>query len=249
MKLNQKEIESVIYESVKRLMEYGTEYPDKSYSGSINALEYLSWEKNLGEEDEIENMLQEAGLVSMIPFDFYFPGGRTGSGPDDYWDDVKVNNREELSQLAQKAEAMADNPIIEEYGLLVDSILETVDLDEFEKQFNGYIEDEETIENPYEPDPDMMPGGHDYLNEDRRYDTWLGHRDLPGSDGRFFNVEFYIDKDGQIKYTYKGDSNGKTPPFEPGQIPWLDKQVEAWMNSPEGKMNLKANLFLKENNK
>jgi len=97
-------------------------------------------------------------------------------------------------------------------------------------------EDEDTVDD--EEDEDT-------LQEDRSYDTWLGHRQLPGSDGRFFNVEFYVDANGEINYRYRGDSSQRTPePFERGQIPWLDKQVEEWINSPEGQASLKANLFL-----
>lgn len=99
-------------------------------------------------------------------------------------------------------------------------------------------ENEDTVDDEDEEDDDT-------LQEDRSYDTWLGHRQLPGSDGRLFNVEFYVDANGEINYRYRGDSNQRTPePFERGQIPWLDKQVEEWMNSPEGKATLKANLFL-----
>ena len=81
------------------------------------------------------------------------------------------------------------------------------------------------------------------LQEGREYDTWLGHSDIPGSDGRFFNVVFYLGSDGQIGYRINGDSNQRDPePYEPQPGSWLDKQIRNYMNTHMGE--IRANLFI-----
>jgi len=84
---------------------------------------------------------------------------------------------------------------------------------------------------------------YDMLQEGREYDTWLGHSDIPGSDGRFFNVEFYLGPDGQIGYRVKGDSNQKlTEPYEVKPGSWLDNDIRAYMESHMDE--IRTNLFI-----
>ena len=170
IQITESDIKKMVYEGVMRLKEMRTEIPDKSLSGSLNAVDYLSMEKDLGDQYEISALLQSAELPNLIPFDLYFPGGVTGAGPDDEWGDMEINNKEELDSILQKCLlAKQNNPasenVFEEYSMLVYEIMDADDLDEFEYKLGSYIENGKSTENPYEPDPDMMPGGHDYLEE------------------------------------------------------------------------------------
>ena len=96
------------------------------------------------------------------------------------------------------------------------------------------------FEEPQPTEPAKQWGG---LYEGREYDTWLGHSDIPGSDGRFFNIVFYLDKNGQINYRCNGDSNQTNPePYMPTPGGWLDKQIREYMQTHIGE--IKANLFI-----
>ncbi len=96
------------------------------------------------------------------------------------------------------------------------------------------------FEYPQPTEPAKQWGG---LYEGREYDTWLGHSDIPGSDGRFFNIVFYLDQNGQINYRCNGDSNQTNPePYMPTPGGWLDKQIREYMASHIGE--IKANLFI-----
>ena len=69
IQITESDIKKMVYEGVMRLKEMRTEIPDKSLSGSLNAVDYLSMEKNLGDQDEISALLQSAELPNLIPFD------------------------------------------------------------------------------------------------------------------------------------------------------------------------------------
>lgn len=64
------------------------------------------------------------------------------------------------------------------------------------------------------------------------YDAWLGHSDLPSSDGRFFHVVFYLDDNGEVNYRCDGyeymNRIWKYTP-EPGSI--LDQEIRKYMES------------------
>ncbi len=113
----------------------------------------------------------------------------------------------------------------------LNAALESIDFDDFEE---------------YEPDPDDYYDSRrddGRLEEAREYDTWLGHSDIPGSDGRFFNVVFYLDNNGQINYKLNGDSSQKVPePIIPKPGSWLDTQIRNYMEEHMGE--IKANLFI-----
>ena len=170
IQITESEIQGMVKRGVMKLLEMRTEHADRSYSGSINAVDYLAMEKDLGEQSEISALLQSAELPNLIPFDMYFPGGVSGAGPDDNWGDIQHGNKEELESILQKAMlAKQNNPAREDlfdaYTMLVYAILEATDIDEFEYEYGSYVENEQSADNPYEPDPDMQPGGHDYLEE------------------------------------------------------------------------------------
>lgn len=77
----------------------------------------------------------------------------------------------------------------------------------------------------------------------REYDIWIGHSDLGySSDGRFYNIAFYLDHDGKIKFRYKGSTNPYDKDLQVGQSPDLDREVENYMKTHMGE--IKANLFI-----
>ena len=88
------------------------------------------------------------------------------------------------------------------------------------------------------PDDDNEEEGDTY-----EVNALLGNSAIPGSDGRFFDITFKVDADGNVlSYTCNGDTNQK---IKMGYTcpKWLDKQIMDWANSPEGQAYIEDNMF------
>ena len=95
-----------------------------------------------------------------------------------------------------------------------------------------------------EPQPTEPAKQWSGLYEGRAYDTWIGHSDIPGSDGRFYNIEFSTPDGGKtINYRILGDTkNGPCEPYVPGDEWQLHKEIMQYIQDHMG--TIKANLFV-----
>ena len=246
IKITESDIARMVSASVRKLMEMRTEIPDRALSGSIDAPGYICDVFDLGDEQEIADKLTQAGLPVNVPFDLYYPGDISGAGPDDAFNDIKINNRQELEQLLEKAKVAANavdekGGVFFEYINVIYGILDIDDLEYFENQFNGYLNIERDVESPYEPtDDDYYESRRDSMYESmdmgsKTYDAYLMHSDIPLLD-RGISVSFFRSPEG-IDWKYGADETcrheGKIVPLEKGMVSWLDKGVLNYIQEHE----------------
>lgn len=198
IKITENDLKKMIMEGVIALMEMETFHPEKKLKFSIDASEFLSQVYQFGEPEEIEEILSQAGLPSVIPFELYFPGGKTGAGPDDYWGKIEVLNKTQLNSILQKAEALITSrsetsELFHKYQLLIDEATEISDFEELEGgRLAQFMCDTDGVDTPSEPDPDSLPGGHDYGKEFGDINEDAPERTTPQSYS--FNTQFEFER-------------------------------------------------------
>lgn len=260
IEINESDIKAMIFEGACKILneEYGTAYGHDEWM-PFSEFDEVCKENNLT-EDVAEELIQQGVVPEDLNRDFLIQASCSRRNMFDYStgpssDDGEMSFYGEYDEAVALIEQVKDPKIQEVLRQSLDATCASIVCDDFQPdepdpdEWRDSRMDMDEIDGSYqklpfeEPQPTEPTKQWGGICEGREYDTWLGHSDIPGSDGRFFNIVFYLDQNGQINYRCNGDSNQTNPePYMPKPGGWLDQQIRRYMETHIGE--IKANLFI-----